>query len=126
MAVRPEDILNSVTAWKGIANDEAGYRSCISRYYYAGYHAAIRFHGQLAYPGQSKANVGEHENLINKLFYPNAANSDSDNQLSKEISQYLKKVLFNRRLADYELNKQVTIKNVEISESQILLIFNPN
>lgn len=126
MSVTPEELLAAAKNVESIAALEADYRSSISRYYYAGYHASIRFHGKLSSPGHSKANCGEHENLIHKLSNPTVSKSTPEYNLSKEVSQYLKGALFNRRLADYQLDKSVNKKNVEIVESHVSLIFNPN
>jgi uncharacterized protein (UPF0332 family) len=123
MAVTPSELLKSAKSIQSAASNEADYRSGISRYYYAGYHAAKDFHDQLPKPGASKANVGDHENLIHMLNNPAISNETPEFVLSKEISQYLKKALFNRRLADYQLNQAVSEKNISIVENEIFLIF---
>jgi uncharacterized protein (UPF0332 family) len=123
MPVTANDIRQSAINIKAIASEEAAYRACISRYYYAAFHASKDFHGTLARPGNTKANVGDHENLVHMLSNPAIPNTDAKFTVSKEISIYLKKSLFNRRLADYQLNQTVTEKNLNIVETETNLIF---
>lgn len=123
MPVTPQDMLASAKSISEIAENEADLRSSISRYYYSGYHAAKIFHDQLSKRGLSKANVGDHENLIHMLNNPTLPEADSNHEISKELSQYLKKCLFNRRLADYQIEQPVNTKNLEITKAEVKIIF---
>lgn len=123
MPVCSQDIFESAQRVSAIGSHEADYRCAISRLYYAGYHACNDFHNNLTTPGVSKQDVGVHENLVNQLNNPTVPNTEPNHQQSIELAQYLKKSLFNRRLADYKLDQPVTKKNVAIVQSQIELIF---
>lgn len=123
MSATPSELHTFANVIRKMLSDEASYRGCISRYYYSAYHAAKEFHDSLSKPGKSQANVGEHMNLIHMLDNPNI-NTDSPEYLtSKELAIYLKKILFNRRVADYQLDQPITIKNVELVENEVSLIF---
>ena len=123
MAVSPNDLLQSAEAYSFIAKNEADYRGCISRGYYASFHAAKKFHIGLSSPGNQLANCGEHENLLHMLNHPTVDATNKNFDISKEISLYLKKMLFNRRLADYDIDQPVSKKNVEIVFEESKLLF---
>ena len=123
MAVNPIDLLTSAEAFKSIAKTEADFRGVVSRFYYATYHGALNFHNNLDKPGISKPQCGVHENLYNQLSKPSIENSDPKFKTSMEIAYYFKKILFNRRLADYQLDKNLTEKNVDIVAEECNSLF---
>lgn len=125
MAVNPEDLFDSAIRFrdKKEVGNEADNRSCISRAYYAGYHKATSFHDGLASSGKVKPDCGVHENLLHMLQKPTIPTTDADYARSIEIATYFKKILFNRRLADYQNDQPVSEKNVDMVFSETTLIF---
>ena len=123
MAVLPDDLLRSAKDFCGIAKNESDYRGCISRGYYAGFHAAKIFHQSLSSSGKLLGNCGEHENLLHMLNNPTIPETDGNHLTSREIYVYLKKILFNRRLADYQIDQPVNKKKVDIVFAESNLLF---
>lgn len=123
MAVTPAEIFESAKSLAGNSGDEAHYRSCVSRLYYASYHAANNFHNALSMPGYQAAKGGSHENLIHQLNHPSIPNTEPEHDLSIELAQYLRKGLLNRRLADYRIHEGVNEKNVSTIKSHAQIIF---
>lgn len=124
MAVTSVDLLNSARRFKQSKEElEADDRACISRAYYACYHGALEFHSSLASAGTQKPNCGDHENLIHMLGHPTVAVDDPNHAKSIMLNTFLRKALFNRRLADYDNKNVVTSKNVDITFAETELIF---
>lgn len=123
MPVNHIELLEAANLINEIKGDEAHLRSCVSRYYYSGYHAAKYFHGNLTTPGTNTSGVGSHQNFIHQLSKPTIGETDPKYLLSIEVSKYLQRCLFNRRTADYTLDQPLTTKNVNIVRSHIDLIF---
>ncbi len=123
MTINAEDFL--ATAEKNIksASNEADYRCCITRAYYCSYNASIKYQSTLDKLGNSKAKVGEHENLIHQLNNPNIPSTDKNYLISKELSRYLLKMRYQRTKADYHLHLTVTETEAKttIAETTILV-----
>lgn len=70
MSVAPREIFASAQKIRDSQNDEVGYRTAISRSYYAAYHAARIFHDALDSPGSLGASGGVHVQLVARLLAP--------------------------------------------------------
>ena len=123
MSVKPEQFITTAEKFFRVASNEADYRCCITRAYYGSYNAAIEYHGTLDRPGMSKANCGEHENLIHKLQHPNIGNTDKNYLISKELGRFLFKMRYQRVRSDYRLNETVTESDAKttIAEAKIFI-----
>lgn len=97
----------------GAAND-VEYRNVVGRAYYAAFHAAKAFHASLPSPGRliSKAG-GEHENLIQMLERPGEGVSYGAQIASKEIAAQMRMAKALREIADYKMDKPVTVQDAE-------------
>lgn len=123
MPVSPIEMFESAKLMTDATGDESYQRSCISRLYYSGYHAAKEFHCKLSTPGNQAPDGGSHENFVHQLAHPSIPETDKSHDVSIELAQYLKKGLLNRRLADYRINEVVNDRNVSIVKTQTQLIF---
>lgn len=107
--VTPEDLLAAAEKFL-LAQplDEAHVRAAISRAYYAAYHAAYAFHGELPLPGRlSDRPGGEHENLIQRLERPDPRLHDEVTRISKLLAVRLRAMRDVRLRADYKLQTDV-------------------
>ncbi len=124
MPTKPSELLEAAKrCFQNKIDQESDRRSCISRAYYAAYHCASNFHSNLKSPGISKDNCGEHWNLIHMLQHPTVDKEDPEYSKSLEVQFYLKKMLYNRRLADYDLDQHVTERNVTNTMIDVDLVF---
>jgi len=73
------------------------------------FHGAKLFHAQLLRPGSSKPNVGEHENLIHQLRYPDTRMDSSVQGQSKVAGGMLLRLRPMRIRADYRLTEAIGI-----------------
>lgn len=109
MSVSPRDLLREAMEIAQRQAEESARRSAISRAYYAAFHGAKLFHAQLLRPGSSKPNVGEHENLIHQLRYPDTRMDSSVQGQSKVAGGMLLRLRPMRIRADYRLTEAIGI-----------------
>jgi uncharacterized protein (UPF0332 family) len=110
MSVLPRDLLGEARKAAERSDQEPARRTAISRAYYAAYHGAKRYHDLLPLPGRSKANVGDHENLIHQLQHPDPKLTDEIQVCSKVVGGLLLRLRPLRILADYELKTEVVLQ----------------
>ena len=128
MTVSPRDLLREARYAAHRKDEETARRTAISRAYYAAFHAARKYHTRLPKPGRSKANVGDHENLIHQLRNPDPSLPDELRKKSTVVGTLLLKLRPSRMLADYELEDEVLGRAVDDSidlAAQILNLTDP-
>ena len=128
MAVSPRDLLREARHAAQRKDEETARRTAISRAYYAAFHGARKYHTCLPKPGRSKANVGEHENLIHQLRNPDPSLPAELRKQSSVVGTLLLKLRPSRMLADYELEDEVLGRAVDDSidlAAQILNLTDP-
>lgn len=112
MSVSPRDLLREARDLAQREDSEAARRSAISKAFYAAFHGARVFHAHLPFPGQSKANVGEHENLIHQLRHPDKRLDPALTQRSMLVGDLLLRLRPLRVTADYETDVDVELAAV--------------
>jgi len=112
MSVSPRDLLREARDIAARADVETARRTAISKAYYAAYHGAKRYHDLLPKPGRSKANVGEHDNLIHQLQHPDQTLSAEERKRSMVAGGLLLRLRPMRIRADYELQAEVSVPDV--------------
>jgi uncharacterized protein (UPF0332 family) len=113
MSTQPYELLCSARTVAAQITGEADARAVISRSYYAAFHAAKAFHGNLASPGSVGNAIGSHDQLITCLDNPTIPRT-SEYWTSKGISKTLRLAFSRRVTADYLLH-------VNIAEADALL-----
>jgi hypothetical protein len=128
MSVLPRDLLREAREVAERGHVETARRTAISRAYYAAYHGARRYHDLLPFPGRSKANVGDHENLIHQLQHPDPKLPDEAQHWSMIVGGLLLRLRPLRILADYELQAEARVREMQDAiamAAQILNIVDP-
>jgi hypothetical protein len=128
MSVLPRDLLREARVAAERGDVEIARRTAISRAYYAAYHGAKIYHNLLPLPGRSKADVGEHENLIHQLQHPDSKLPDKVRNCSMIVGGLLLRLRPSRILADYELQAEVLVREMRDAiemAAQILNIVDP-
>ena len=105
MPVSIEELATCAAEYSSNALTEAQIRTCISRAYYAAYHASSAYHQGLASQGHLPANAsyGFHEQLVQQLTKPSVGRAGPAFLRSKSIGYMLASLRKVRVRADYEL-----------------------
>jgi hypothetical protein len=91
------------------SDSEINWRSCVSRAYYATFHAALPFAGRLGAPKYFDDGAGCHERLIRRF-------DDKDNPLAiQRIARELRNLKKMRVDADYRLGRTCTREEAMIA-----------
>lgn len=112
MSVLPRDLLREAREAAERVDVDTARRTAISRAFYAAYHGARIYHASLPFPGASKANCGEHENLIHQLRNPDPRVSVQERTCSTTAGGLLLQLRPLRILADYELQAEVGVREM--------------
>jgi hypothetical protein len=127
MSVKDTDLIQWALATS--RRDEAGVRASISRAYYAAYHRCLAWEARLPVKGNPSgpngAVVGKHQELINRLRQPDAAQcSPAQQVLSKQLGMMLQQLKAQRFRADYELSASLgnTDASAACSDARTMLV----
>ena len=108
MSVEVVELMTTALSYRASASVESEWRACISRAYYAAFHAADQFHKALPVQGNTSGrSVGLHELLIEQLTSPGISSSQPDFLRSKAIGYILSALKRTRVTADYQLSDSV-------------------
>jgi HEPN domain len=124
MSVSPRDLLREARKVAERADEETARRTAASKAYYAAYHGAKGYHDLLPKPGRSKQNVGDHENLIHSLRYPDQTLGDAICKHSIKIGELLLRLRPSRVRADYDLQAEVTVSDMNDAIEMAVKILN--
>lgn len=104
MTTAPCEILGIAQALCS-ADNEAGFRSAVSRAYYALYHGCLEWEADLPVPGSADgAPGGVHQQLINRLRNPPPELKDpTARSLSRRVAAIVEGLRTKRTAADYRL-----------------------
>lgn len=109
MTVNCSDLL--VWANEFSPNCETGFRTLISRSYYAAFHDCREFHSQFP-PGLiPNKPTGSHETLIHQLSHPDPSNSQEIKTRMRKRAYALRDLKLDRVNADYELSASTISKS---------------
>jgi hypothetical protein len=112
MSVLPRDLLGEAREVAKRGEVETARRTAISKAYYAAYHGAKLYHDRLPLPGRSKANVGEHENLIHQLQNPDPKLTEEQRNCSMTVGGPVLRLRPLRTTADYYLKEAVSARDM--------------
>lgn len=105
MTITPNDLL--ALAQSINLQTEVDIRNAAGRAYYAAYHMARNFHGELAKPGQAAARGGDHEDLIHRLQNPDRSLTANKATKSRAIGTLLRQIKPCRHKADYDIGQDM-------------------
>lgn len=106
MSVVPQDI-HGVAVTLAEGQDEACWRSSLSRAYYAAYHACEAWHAQMPLPGSIINANGSHQRLCSQLRHPAPGSPQAASSKSKTLGAQLDVLRVRRKVADYVLHDAV-------------------
>lgn len=114
MSSEPDALLGCAEQIAGLGDSDATCRAVVSRGYYAAYHAAKRFHENLATPGYVMGATGRHQQLLNQLAYPGISDKNKKYKISVALAKTLRPVYAARVDADYFL--EITMEKGRTSQ----------